>query len=580
MTFCEGQPYKNLHMTIQHILFPQFLTLFFVCLILFKSTIIFADSEVDDKSVTISSEEKEEPEDALDTIKIQKDLTSEASEGVGEEADIEDEEKSDEVEEIISTEEMEELQELFESKETQERLSSESGERVSKETDIEEEENVIEEVINKAVVEKKEVPEVVKSAIKKSIVENKELPDEVETAIKSTLEKKEETPLSSSVENVTNQLDKITTDRDKAIIKSYIKEKDPLLRAWNILTAKLDSKLGLKLGLAYTSLYQYATDTRGTRDAASGDLDIFGTWSLWNSEGNHPGSLGFHAEYRPRYSSITPANLSIKTGSLWRTIQAFNRAEFSLVEIWWEQHILKDIIAFRIGKLDIEDYFNNYKFNSSSYYFFNAAFSSSPAIAFPESGGGLAMLYQPSKKCYIMAGISDTNGKKTSLDNTFFFTASKYFYAVEFGVKPKFNHYGEGTYSLTLWHREERDEDDLPSDEGFAISLQQEITDKITPFVRYSCSDGDATNIQQIISAGVGFNDIFGRENDVAGIGLAWGAPSDKSLHDQYTMETFYRFQVKKHIQITPGIQLIVDPSNDPDSDVKAVFQIRARITF
>jgi hypothetical protein len=517
---------------------------------LFESTIIFADSKVDDKSVTISSEE------------------------------------------------MEELQELYESKETQEKLSSESGERVSEETDTEEGEksDVIEEVINKAVVEKEEVPEVVKSAIKKSIVENKELPDEVETAIKSTLEKKEETPLSSSVENVTNQLDKITTDRDKAIIKSYIKEKDPLLRAWNILTAKLDSKLGLKLGLAYTSLYQYATDTRGTKDAASGDLDIFGTWSLWNSEGNHPGifgtwslwnsegnhpgSLGFHAEYRPRYSSITPAKLSIKTGSLLRTIQAFNREEFSLVEIWWEQHILKDIIAFRIGKLDIEDYFNNYKFNSSSYYFFNTAFSSSPAIAFPQSGGGLAMLYQPSKKCYVMAGISDTNGKKTSLDNTFFFTASKFFAAVEFGVKPKFNQFGEGTYSLTLWHREERDEDDLPSDEGFAISLQQEITDKITPFVRYSCSDGDATKIQQLLSAGVGFNDIFGREDDVAGIGLAWGAPANKSLHDQYTMETFYRFQVKKHLQITPGIQLIANPSNDPDSDFKAVFQIRARIVF
>jgi hypothetical protein len=220
-------------MKILHNPFPQFLTLLFFCLILFESTIIFADSKVDDKSVTISSEE------------------------------------------------MEELQELYESKETQEKLSSESGERVSEETDTEEGEksDVIEEVINKAVVEKEEVPEVVKSAIKKSIVENKELPEEVETAIKSTLEKKEETPLSSSVENVTNQLDKITTDRDKAIIKSYI----------NILTAKLDSKLGLKLGLAYTSLYQYATDTRGTKDAASGDLDIFGTWSLWNSEGNHPG---------------------------------------------------------------------------------------------------------------------------------------------------------------------------------------------------------------------------------------------------------------------------------------------------
>jgi len=45
-------------------------------------------------------------------------------------------------------------------------------------------------------------------------------------------------------------------------------------------------------------------------------------------------------------------------------------------------------------------------------------------------------------------------------------------------------------------------------------------------------------------------------------------------------MESFYRFQAGGNIQITPGFQLIVNPSNDPDSDVKAVFQIRARITF
>ncbi|MCP4258463.1 MAG: carbohydrate porin [Planctomycetes bacterium] len=103
---------------------------------------------------------------------------------------------------------------------------------------------------------------------------------------------------------------------------------------------------------------------------------------------------------------------------------------------------------------------------------------------------------------------------------------------------------------------------------------------KPIPFVRYSLSDGDSTNIQQLLSTGIWFIDTFGRENDVAGIGLAWGAPVNKSLWDQYTMESFYRFQVKKHLQITPGIQLIANPSNDPDSDFKAVFQIRARITF
>ncbi|MCP4267604.1 MAG: carbohydrate porin, partial [Candidatus Brocadiaceae bacterium] len=468
-----------------------------------------------------------------------------------------------------------------------EELASEAKERVREETEIEgkEKPDVIDKVIKKVVIDKQEVPEVVKSVIKKAVVEDKELPDGVETAIKSTLEKKEggrreEAPLSSSAENVVNQLSNISTQRDKAIIKSFLSEKRPLLHAWNTLSTKINDKLGLNLGLAYTSLYQYAPDVNGTRDAASGDLDIFGTWSLWNKNGNHPGSIGFQTEYRHRYTSITPSDLSDKAGSLWKTIRGFNRRDFSLVEMWWEQHIQKDTLSFRIGKLNIKNFFNNYKFQSSNNYFFNAALSDSPAIAFPENAGGLVLAYQPTKESYIIAGIADADGKKTSLDNTFFLTASNFFYAIEFGVKPKPNNFGKGSYSLTLWHSEERDEDDLPSDEGFSLSLEQELTDKVTPFVRYSYSDGDATQIQQLISTGVGFVDTFGREKDVAGIGLAWGDPADKSLQDQYTVDTFYRFQYMEHIQITPGFQLMVNPSNDRDNDVETIFQIRARITF
>ncbi len=332
--------------------------------------------------------------------------------------------------------------------------------------------------------------------------------------------------------------------------------------------------------MAYTSLYQYAPDADGTKEAASGDLDILGTWNLWNKESDHPGSIGFHTEYRHRYTHITPAELSENVGSLWRTIRGFNKKDFSLVEIWWEQQIYKEFFGFRVGKLNMKDYFNNYKFNSSNNYFFNSAFTDSPAIAFPGNGGGLVLASKPSKKFHIVAGIADANGEKTSLDNTFFFTSSRYFYAIEFGIKHNFENLGKGSYSLTVWHREERDKGNLPSDEGFAISLEQELTEKITPFVRYSCSDGDATEIQQLLSAGVGFVDVFGREKDFAGIGLAWGAPADKSLHDQYTMDTFYRFRVMDHIHVTPGFQLLINPSNNPDSDVDGIFAIRARITF
>ena len=92
---------KNLHMEIPHSRFQQFLTLI-LCLILIKSTIIFAAPEDVDKSVNTSSEEIGEPKEPFEARKTQEKLTSEADVSIKEKADIEEKEKSDTVEDTIS----------------------------------------------------------------------------------------------------------------------------------------------------------------------------------------------------------------------------------------------------------------------------------------------------------------------------------------------------------------------------------------------------------------------------------------------------------------------------------------------
>jgi porin len=68
--------------------------------------------------------------------------------------------------------------------------------------------------------------------------------------------------------------------------------------------------------------------------------------------------------------------------------------------------------------------------------------------------------------------------------------------------------------------------------------------------------------------------------SNLPGVGIGWGKPHDDSLRDQYTAELFYRFQLAQNLAVTPDIQFLIDPANNPDHDFITVFGIRARLAL
>ena len=55
---------------------------------------------------------------------------------------------------------------------------------------------------------------------------------------------------------------------------------------------------------------------------------------------------------------------------------------------------------------------------------------------------------------------------------------------------------------------------------------------------------------------------------------------ADTASRDQYVMELYLRHQLTPKIRITPGFQLIVDPSLNRDDDVIGIFEFRVRVVF
>lgn len=353
---------------------------------------------------------------------------------------------------------------------------------------------------------------------------------------------------------------------------------DPLWRAMNEETGKF----GLRLGLAYTAVYQAATGGSGQRDAAGGDLDLFGDWRLLGeADADERGALYFAAENRHDLGTgIAPAALGGQVGSLWGTTNGFGEQSLALKELYWQQHFGGERLILRLGKLDAENYYNSNYWQSDSKYFLNQAFSSFPVRAFPSNGLGMNLTAKPADDWYVSAGFQDAQGKKTEAGFDTFFGDFNLFGAAEIGFTPTIAGVGRGTYRLTAWYRDAGDSTGKPHDAGLVVSIDQRVGEHLIPFVRAGIGQGNVNGIEAMIAAGAGWEGKLITDADVLGIAAAWGQPEGAGLDDQFVAELFYRLQVSPDNQLTLGYQLVVNPSFEPDDEVVGVFEVRWRVSM
>jgi len=353
---------------------------------------------------------------------------------------------------------------------------------------------------------------------------------------------------------------------------------DPALKEFN----RGAEQYGLHVGLAYTVLYQAASGGPGQRDAAGGDIDLFGNWRLLGpKDGPNSGYLYFTAEYRHQlFTPITPSSLGNEIGSLWGTTFGFTEQPLALRQCYWEQHFGGDGLIVRVGKLDPQDYYNSNYWQSDNKYFLNEAFSSFPVRAFPSDGLGTNLTAKLGEEWYLSTGVQDAQAKKTHGGFDTFFGDFNLFGAAEVGFTPTLADLGRGTYRFTAWYRDAGESDGTPHDAGFDVSFDQHLGPHLIPFFRYGIGEGNINGIEQMISAGVGWEGKVLTESDVLGVAGAWGRPSGHDLDDQFALEAFYRLQVSPDNQLTIGYQLIIHPTFEPADQVVGVFELRWRVTI
>ena len=383
-------------------------------------------------------------------------------------------------------------------------------------------------------------------------------------------------------DDITREFEWLEKSRDALFDNTAI---DRLVNSWLLKADRLKTASGLDLGFAYTLLYQRLTDTRESHDpqqGAVGDLDIFGEWWPPGIARGKSGFIGFDIEFRSRFlTSSRPSDLGDSAGSLWETTNDFDTQDVSLVQLWWQRTFASDALFIRTGKIDQTDLFDVGSLKSADLFFTNFVFSENPAIASPDPGWGAAVQLDLDRGWYLVTGFGDANARRTSLAANDFHEENDYFTAAEFGVTPHLAGLGKGHYQLMVWHTDgsaSRNEPDQPSGKGFALRFEQRIGGHVLPFATCARASGGATDVRQLVTAGVGLKGVFGSSNGIVGAALAWGQPEDRSLRNQYVAELFYRIQLTQFVQLTPDVQLIAEPSRNRDNETIGVLGLRLRI--
>ncbi len=354
-------------------------------------------------------------------------------------------------------------------------------------------------------------------------------------------------------------------------------------RPLDLLKMPLDSlyeKTGLRIGVANTMLFMQPMGGQSSRYGAAGDLDLMSSWTLIGRGTQDTGRFVFTGEYRYQVGSQPPSRIGGQMGTLVAPTGTFNDRGWVIRDAYWVQRLFEARVRIIIGRADPSDYVGSHWLQNVNNSFVNRNFSANASIPFPGHGPMLGISIRPTDQFYLTAGAA--NAYSTTIRNEVdsLFEEWDIFSFGEIGYTPTFQGLGAGRYAFGLWNMDARGKDNLPADYGFTFIADQNLTENLQVFARYSYSDGTLTNIRHNGQIGFGLGGLLGRKDDLTGAAFSLAVPRSELTRNEAVLEVFHRFQVTQNTQLSVGLQMIANPGNAPDNETAGAFYARLRTSF
>lgn len=327
---------------------------------------------------------------------------------------------------------------------------------------------------------------------------------------------------------------------------------------------------GFKFNFDYLALGQWSDLNAAEDSAAGGMFRFYGNWAATEN-----GSLTFKLEHRHAYTDVAPQNLGFAAGATFMPGTAFNDNGTLLTNLFWTQRAPEGGWSFQAGQIDVTDFLDIYGAVSPYSAFQNLSFNTNPTINAPNQGLGLAGGVWLGDTVYAVGSVADANADPS--DPGFdVFDHGKLFKSLELGVTSARDRIYFDNVHLTLWHIDGDVSKNRAEDYGASFSAAWFVDNTWLPFLRAGVADHGSGLYKRSLSTGLAY---YGRNTDAAGVGLNW-AESATSTQTQFTAELFYRFSLSSGLQITPSIQVIDNPLDNPGLGAVTVLGLRTRLVF
>ena len=351
------------------------------------------------------------------------------------------------------------------------------------------------------------------------------------------------------------------------------------LEGFRVWKRGVENRTGLSLGFDNITHYLRSDSDSSPSDALSNVTRVYGTWTAkgWNTPDS--GALIFKLENRSAVGShISTQALGPSLGYAGLFASTYSDAGLVLTNLYWRKWFAGGRGGFVVGQVDVYDYTNVNSISSPWSGFANLAFQQQATFGGPSQGLGAAMQWRLSDRWTVLGGLANANGDPSDPWDSAekLFESGETFKHLALGWSPEWANRYDDMVQLTIWQVDERKEAGVDGGHGVSFAASGS-SGRWRHFLRAGYARDAGAILDRAVSMGLGYDPRDG--GDLAGLGVAWGRAPDNS-RDQYTLEAFYRYDWTDFLQLTPSIQYVVNPADDPESSSILVLGARFRVFF
>jgi len=363
---------------------------------------------------------------------------------------------------------------------------------------------------------------------------------------------------------------------------------------------KIYDKIGLKFGFSYQMLFQSASEVKpNAYEQALGQwMGFMLKWTLINKGKKNKGGLVFSMfDRRALGNNAVPSNFGIvDVGGITTNVE-FTHWTFAIENLYWEQwfSIGKHNLMFRVGNQVVTVLIDPFRFKDSRVSFSTGPFCFHPTMPYPTFGFGAGFKWLPDEGSglYIAGSLNDMNGDP-NLMGFDWSTVSRqeFFYGLEVGYNWKRSKDDYDHLHLILFYADERstrNPDTMPNKAGGGFSvLGEKQIDRWVGFAKYTYNTAQGGGVTGTFSnhtviTGLSYKNPFNVRGE-ATIGFLYMNPIeeifDEEARDQLGIEAYWRVSLTHNIWVTPGIQLVFNPTLNPGVDFVAIPQFKFRVAI